>query len=125
MGIHQRAFIHVSAYVDIHGRHADHARRYIRALAHRRASGNDTDIIALVPAAGREGVFIDKGQGGIGAHLYQLTQAKAEKNALLHPDVGMPVVAVFFCGADLSPRERRAKIQEQFTRRGVSLRLSP
>ena len=100
--VDHRAFVHVGADVDEHGRHADDRRRNVGAFADGRSSGHQANAIGERQSAGREGVLVDKGEHVAVRHFLQFAETEAEQDALLHPGIDDPAVVDFLGGADLA-----------------------
>src|SRR5438874_11457516 len=64
---------------------------------------------------GREGALVNKGERAI-AIFNQLSQSEAQQDALLYPDVYLPVPADFFCGPDSALGKRLTKLLKDLPR---------
>src|SRR5207244_1703151 len=107
---------HVSADVDVHGRHADDAGRDKSAFADRRTPGHDANPIGNLYAARREGVFIDKRKDAAFIECLERPDAKTQQDAALDPLVRAPCPALLRRGADRTLRQGLAELQEDFSR---------
>ena len=70
-----------------------------------------------------ESVFVHERQAGFVPGFDQLSQLKAEQNALLHPGVHDPFIAYWFGGANQARGERVAQLSEKFAGIGILLGL--
>src|ERR1019366_9771319 len=62
MRVDHRAFTHVGADVDEHGRHADDGRRNVRPFADGRSTGHQANTIGEGETTGGESVLVNKGK---------------------------------------------------------------
>src|SRR6185437_3657110 len=118
MGVDESALGDVCAHVEVHGRHADHPRCKMGALAHGRAAGHDAHTVANAEAASGKGTLIDERKRAGTAHLFEFAQAEAEQNAFLHPGIHAPFAVALFSRANAAGGERSAEIGENSARLG-------
>ena len=86
--VDQRAFAHISADVDVHRRHADHAAGDEGAAADGRTTGHNADASCHPRALHRLRILVVERQAG--RHLHEVAKAKTEQDALLDPGVDAP-----------------------------------
>src|SRR5580698_2802814 len=98
MGINQRTCSHIRADIDISRWHHDNGRRKIRAIAYRRSTRHDTDIILDTKIAKGDGILIEKipmlaAMNG-DRPIHQFPETKSEENPSLHPRIDAPSACI-------------------------------
>src|SRR5207245_2072357 len=101
--VNQSAVVHIGAYVDVHGRHADHALADVAAVANRRTARHHTHVLFWWNLLQRAGVLVAElrlarcsgarrlhWKGAPFGHLDDAPDAKPEQDAFLHPGVHLP-----------------------------------
>src|SRR5437763_11627217 len=114
VAVDHRPFVHISPGVDKHWRHANHARRYVRAVANARSAGHDAHAIGGRELSDWISVLVEEMQAAIcGRHIDNGAHAKAEQNSPLDPGIRLPPpVCVTLCRADLTAIERCFEVSE-------------